>query len=88
MVSVEQLRKLDVAKQAGYLLGMGGAWAVYTGLEHFAAIDEHVEQVVSLHWVLAIIEVAVVVALWRAFNRDQLAHSAPLMRDETGFIGD
>ena len=24
MVSVEQLRKLDVAKQAGYLLGMGG----------------------------------------------------------------
>ena len=61
---------------------------MYTGLEHFAAIDEHVEQVVSLHWVLAIIEVAVVVALWRAFNRDQLAHSAPLMRDETGFIGD
>ena len=82
IVSVEQLRKLDVAKQAGYLLGMGGAWAVYSGLEHFAAIDERVEQVVSLHWVLAVIEVAVVVALWRAFNRDQLVLSAPLIRDE------
>ena len=28
MVSVEQLRKLDVAKQAGYLLGMGGVGGV------------------------------------------------------------
>ena len=55
MVSVEQLRKLDVAKQAGYLLGMGGAWAVYTGLEHFAAIEERVEQVVSC-WVLAVVK--------------------------------
>jgi putative membrane protein len=88
MVSVEQLRKLDVAKQAGYLLGMGGAWAVYAGLEHFAAIDDRVEQVVSLHWVLAVVEVAVVVALWRAFNRDQLALSAPLIRDEAGIAAD
>ena len=88
MVSVEQLRKLDVAKQAGYLLGMGGAWAVYAGLEHFAAIDDRVEQVVSLHWVLVVIEVAVVVALWRAFNRDQLALSAPLIRDEAGIAAD
>ena len=55
---------------------------MYAGLEHFAAIDERVEQVVSLHWVLAVIEVAVVVALWRAFNRDQLVLGAPLIRDE------
>ena len=88
MVAVDQLRRLDVAKQAGYLLGMGGAWAVYAGLEHFAAIDDRVEQVVSLHWVLVVIEVAVVVALWRAFNRDQLALSAPLIRDEAGIAAD
>ena len=88
MVSVEQLRKLDVAKQAGYLIGMGGAWAVYAGLEHFAAIDGRVEQVVSLHWVLAIIEVAVVIALWRAFNRDQLALSSPLISDEQDVVAD
>ena len=88
MVSVEQLRRLDVAKQAGYLLGMGGAWAVYASLEHFAAIDDRVEQVVSLHWALAIVEVGVVVALWRAFKRDQLALSAPLIRDEADSGGD
>ena len=49
MVSAQQLRKLDVAKQTGYLLGIGDAWAVYAGLEHFATIDNRVEQVVSLH---------------------------------------
>ena len=40
------------------------------------------QQVVSLHWVLAVVEFAVVVALWQAFNRDQLANSGPLFRDE------
>lgn len=88
MVSVEQLRRLDVAKQAGYLLGMGGAWAVYAGLAHFAAIEDRVEQVVSLHWVLAIIEVMVVVALWRAFNRGQLVNAAPLIRDDQSLTAD
>ena len=39
MVSIEQLRKLDMAKQAGYLLGMAGAWGLYTGLEQFAGVD-------------------------------------------------
>ena len=88
MVSAEQLRKLDVAKQAGYLLGMGGAWAVYAGLEQFAAISGRTEQVVSLHWVLAVVEGLVVVALWRAFNLDHLANSASLIRDEQGLTAD
>jgi hypothetical protein len=61
---------------------------VYAALEHFAAIDGRVEQVVSLHWVLAVIEIAVVVALWRAFNRDQLAQSALLIRDEQRVAAD
>jgi hypothetical protein len=51
-------------------------------------MDGRVEQVVSLHWVLAIIEVAVVIALWRAFNRDQLALSGPLIRDEQDVVAD
>ena len=45
------------------MLGMGDAWAVYTGLEHFATIDDRVEQVVSPHWVLAVVEIMVFVAL-------------------------
>jgi len=88
MVSVDQLRKLDVAKQAGYLLGMGSAWAIYAGLERFAGVDERVEQVISLHWALAVIEILVVIALWQGFNRDQLAHSPPLIHDDYGVTAD
>ena len=72
MGSVEQLRQLDIAKQAGYLLGMASAWAIYTGLEHWLMVSEETAQVVSLHWVLWGLEVLVLGALWRAFNRGQL----------------
>ena len=72
MGSVEQLRQLDIAKQAGYLLGMAAAWAIYTGLEHWLMVSEETAQVVSLHRVLWGLEVLVLAALWRAFNRDQL----------------
>ena len=72
MGSVEQLRQLDIAKQAGYLLGMAAAWAIYTGLEHWLMVSEETAQVVSLHWALWGLEVMVLGALWSAFNRDQL----------------
>ena len=72
MGSVEQLRQLDIAKQAGYLLGMAAAWAIYTGLEHWLMVSEETAQVVSLHWALWGLEVMVLGALWGAFNRDQL----------------
>ena len=72
MGSMEQLRQLDIAKQAGYLLGMASAWAIYTGLEHWLMVSEETAQVVSLHWVLWGLEVLVLGALWRAFNRGQL----------------
>jgi putative membrane protein len=80
MGSVEQLRQLDIAKQAGYLLGMAAAWAIYTGLEHWLMVSEETDQVISLHWVLWGLEVLVLTALWRAFNRDQL-------NDALGFEG-
>ena len=54
MVSVDQLRKLDVAKQAGYLVGMAAAWAAYTGLAAFAGIEDRAAQVVALHWPLLV----------------------------------
>ena len=82
MVSIEQLRKLDMAKQAGYLLGMAGAWGLYTGLEQFAGVDGRAGQVVSLHWVLVMIETMVLVSLWYAFNRDQLDTDHPLLDEE------
>lgn len=79
LVSVEQLKKLDVAKQAGYLLGMAAAWCTYTGLERLANVTDRTDQVVSLHGLLVVVEVLVVLALWRAFNRPLLQiEDAPL----------
>ena len=79
MVSVDQLRKLDVAKQAGYLVGMAAAWAAYTALASLAGIEAHAAQVIALHWPLLVIEATVIAALLLAFNRDQLRlASAPL----------
>ena len=73
MVAVDQLRRLDVAKQAGYLLGMAVAWALYTGLERLADLTSEAAQVVSLHWLLLGVEVSVLIALWQAFIKDQLS---------------
>ena len=73
MVAVDQLRRLDVAKQAGYLLGMAVAWALYMGLERWAGLTSEAAQVVSLHWLLLGVEVSVLIALWQAFNKDQLS---------------
>ena len=74
MVAVDQLRRLDVAKQAGYLLGMAVAWGLYTGLERLAGLTNEAAQVVSLHWLLLGVEVSVLLALWQAFHKDQLSH--------------
>ena len=79
MVSVEQLRKLDVAKQAGYLLGMALAWAIYSLLASGAKLEDRTEQVVALHWVLVIVEMLVIAFLWRAFDRYQLRVVDPLL---------
>jgi hypothetical protein len=79
MVSIDQLRKLDMAKQVGYLLGMAVAWAAYTGLAAFAGIQDRAAQVIALHWPLLVIEAAVIAALLLAFNREELrSASAPL----------
>ena len=79
MVSVDQLRKLDVAKQAGYLLGMGAAWAIYSALASGAHMEERTEQVVALHWVLVVVEILVILGLWRAFDRQHLRPENPLL---------
>lgn len=79
MVSIDQLRKLDVAKQTGYLLGMAAAWAIYAGLAASANVEDRTEQVVALHWVLVVVECLVIIALWRAFDRQQLRNETPLL---------
>ncbi|MGA0150293.1 MAG: hypothetical protein ACO3JR_01330 [Luminiphilus sp.] len=79
MVSVDQLRKLDVAKQAGYLLGMGAAWAIYSWLAASAHMEDRTAQVVALHWVLVVVEILVIAALWRSFHRQRLLEESSLL---------
>lgn len=77
MVNASQLARLDVAKQLGYIIGMGAAWIFYTGLETLAGVDNRIEQVVALHYVLIGIELLVLLALWRAFRVSELRSDAP-----------
>lgn len=79
MVSVDQLRKLDVAKQAGYLLGMGAAWAIYSWLAASAHMQDRTAQVVALHRVLVVVEILVIAALWRSFHRQRLLEESSLL---------
>lgn len=77
MVSADQLARLDVAKQVGYIIGMGAAWAFYEGLATLAGVEDRIEQVVALHYVLVAIELLVVLALWHAFRVTELRADAP-----------
>ena len=52
---------------------MAVAWALYTGLERWAGVTGEAAQVVWLHWLLSLVEVSVLIALWQAFNKDQLS---------------
>lgn len=70
--SEEQLKTLDIAKQAAYLLGMGLAWLTYRVLESRWAIEDADAQVKALYGVLLIIEAAVFFTLLKSFpNRSK-----------------
>ena len=62
------LKRLDIAKQAGYLLGMAGAWLFYELVESVWSLSEQTEQVTAIHWPLLVIEIGVVTSLLRAFS--------------------
>jgi cyanate permease len=67
------LKRLDIAKQTGYLLGMAGAWLFYELVESVWLISERTEQVTAIHWPLLVIEAGVVASLVRAFPARQRA---------------
>ena len=64
-----RLTQLDVAKQIGYLAGMGISWGIYEALEALWEVVERTEQVTLMHRPLFILEVLVIVALIGAFKR-------------------
>ncbi len=65
----QDLKTLDVAKQAAYLVGMGLAWVIYQVLESYWSVSTADGQVRSLYQALVMVEIAVLYALARSFPR-------------------
>ncbi|MEA2048510.1 MAG: hypothetical protein U9O64_08725 [Campylobacterota bacterium] len=62
------LSKLDTAKQLGYLLGMGLSYLIYKSLTHLG-ITTAKEQVYLLHILLLMIEIIVIVFIYKSFKK-------------------
>ncbi|EED35953.1 conserved hypothetical protein [Luminiphilus syltensis NOR5-1B] len=64
-----RLTQLDVAKQAGYLVGLGCAWGGYLAMEHYFSIADKLAQVRLMHYPLLLVEITTVLLLILAFSR-------------------
>ena len=63
------LTKIDMAKQIGYLIGMAISYLFYKGIEYYELILDKQEQVYNIHFILVVIELAVLYFLVRAFTK-------------------
>lgn len=62
------LTKLDTAKQLGYLLGMGLSYLIYKLFARYG-IETPQEQVYMLHFLLILVEVVVIVFIFKSFKK-------------------
>ena len=63
------LTKIDMAKQIGYLIGMGTSYITYKLLEKIYYIEDAKEQVYLIHFLLIFIELLVVFFLIKSFKK-------------------
>ncbi len=66
--SDEILRRVDSAKQIGYLIGMASSWLAYKLMEHYD-ITTPEAKVYNLHWLLLGTEFVILYFLLRSFGR-------------------
>ncbi len=64
---IKMLSFLDVAKQKGYLVGLGVSYVFYESLKYFGITDNQ-SQVYFLHFGLFGLEIFVIYFLWKAFK--------------------
>jgi len=62
------LTKVDTAKQLGYLVGMGLSYTIYKLFSYYG-IDNPKDQVYDLHFLLILIEIAVIVLIIKSFKK-------------------
>lgn len=63
----ELLTKVDTAKQLGYLIGMVISYLFYKIIKHYG-ITSNQAQVYQLHIYLMIIEIAIILLVWKSFK--------------------
>ncbi len=68
----KNLSNLDSAKQIGYLVGMLGSYIFYKVVENFYSISDKQEQVYSLHFILLLIELFIILFIFKSFNSKKL----------------
>ncbi|CAA6823239.1 MAG: Unknown protein [uncultured Sulfurovum sp.] len=64
----EALRKVDTAKQLGYLIGMAIAYLFYKLLANYN-INTAQEQVYFLHYLLTIVQITIIYLLQKSFSK-------------------
>ena len=64
----ELLRRVDSAKQIGYLIGMAGSWLFYKLLE-LRGVQGSEAKVYDLHWLLLGCELVIIALLVKSFGR-------------------
>jgi putative membrane protein len=60
---------LDVAKQKGYLIGMGVSYIFYKILENYALITSNQDKVYNMHFLLLAIELLTIYYLLKSFRK-------------------
>ncbi|MCX7739202.1 MAG: hypothetical protein N2Z80_07350 [Hydrogenothermaceae bacterium] len=65
---VRVLSKIDISKQAGYLLGMFLSFGFYKILETAFNVKDNQDQVYYLHFLLLFLELFVILSIFRAFR--------------------
>lgn len=68
LASDKLLTQVDTAKQLGYLIGMIFAYLFYKLLSHWS-IENNQEKVYTLHVLLIIIELAIIVLIFKSFTK-------------------
>lgn len=63
------LGKIDVNKQIGYLIGLGGSYCFYKVLEYGFDISEAKHQIRILHYFLITLQILIILSLKTSFNR-------------------
>lgn len=64
----ELLGKIDINKQLGYLIGLGGSFLFYKTLEYGFDITEAKTQISILHYLLVVVQTVIILVLANSFT--------------------